>query len=144
MVFQISWDFGIAAEVVDIFQFTFWRFDRFTEQGKRFDGIVEAFLALFQTILHQHFRICAAGTVIEFGRVNRDGVLDFFEQVFVVHDVAEIFVFTVEAVDAADGLEEAVILHGLVDVEIGAGRRVEASQQFIHDHQQFHVVAVLW
>ena len=32
-----------------------------------------------------------------------------------------------ETVGAADGLKEAVVLHGLVDVEVGAGRRVKAG-----------------
>ena len=113
-------------------------------RAKRFDGVIQSLTALLQAVLHQHFRFGAAGAVIQFGGVDRDGALDLGEQVLVVHDVAEVFVFAVQAVDAADGLEETVILHGLVDVEIGTGRRIEAGQQFIHHHQQFHVLRVLW
>jgi hypothetical protein len=34
-------------------------------------------------------------------------------------------------VDPADGLEEAVVAHLLVDVEVGGRRRVEAGQQLV-------------
>ena len=64
--------------------------------------------------------------MVQFGGIDRDGVLDLLEQVLVVHDVAEILVLAVEPVGAADRLKQAVVLHRLVDVEIGAGRRVEA------------------
>ncbi len=84
-----------------------------------------------------------AGGVIQFRRVDRDGVLDLLEQILVVDDVAEILVFAVEPVRAADRLEQTVILHRLVDVEIGAGRRVEAGQQLVHDDQQPHVGRLL-
>ena len=105
--------------------------------------IVEAFLALLQPILKQHFGIGPAGAVVQLGGVNRNGVLHLLEQVFVVHDVAEILVFAVEPVGAADRLKQAVVLHRLVDVEVGAGRRVEAGEQLVHDDQQLHVRRLL-
>ncbi len=99
-----------------VFEFTLWWLDWFNQQVNFFESTVEAFLALFQTVLQQHFGIGAAWTVIQFRRINCDRILNFFEQVFVIHDVTEILVFAVEAVDAADRLEETVILHGLVDI----------------------------
>ena len=47
--------------------------------------------------------------------------LERLEEVLVVDDVAVVFVVAVEPVDAADGLEQAVVLHLLVDVEVGRG-----------------------
>ena len=61
------------------------------------------------------------------------------EQVLVVDDVAVFLVVAVQAVDAADGLEQPVILHLFIDVEIGRRRRVEAGQQFVHDDQELHL-----
>ena len=81
--------------------------------------------------------------MVQLGRVDRDGVLDLLEQVLVIDDVAEILVVAVEPVRAADRLEQAVVLHRLVDVEIGAGRRVEAGEQLVHDDQQLHVGRLL-
>ena len=80
----------------------------------------------------------AAGAVIQVGGVHGHSLLDLLEQVFVVHDIPEVLVLAVEPVGAADGLEEAVVLHALVDVEVGAAWRVEAGQQFIHHHEQLH------
>jgi hypothetical protein len=50
--------------------------------------------------------------------------------------VAEVLVLAVEPVGAADGLEQAMVLHHLVDVEAGARPRVEAGEQLVHHHQQ--------
>ena len=77
--------------------------------------------------------------MIEFGRVDRDGVLHLLEQILVVHDVAEVLILAIQAVDAADGLKEPVVLHGLVYVEISAGGRVEAGEQLVHHDEQPHV-----
>src|SRR5213595_3930982 len=68
----------------------------------------------------------AAVTMIQLGSVNGDGVLDLLEEVFVVDDVTEVLVVTVEPVGAANCLKQAMILHALVDVKVGAGRRVES------------------
>ena len=81
--------------------------------------------------------------MVQLRGVDRDGVLDLLEQVLVVDDVAEVLVVAVQPVGAADRLEQAVVLHRLVDVEVGAGRRVEAGQQLVHHHQQLHVRRLL-
>ncbi len=119
------------------------RLDRLAEQGERFERVVEPLPALLQAILQQHLGIGAAGAVIQLGGVDRDGVLDLLEQVLVVDDVAEVLVLAVQPVGAADRLEQAVVLHRLVDVEIGAGRRVEAGEQLVHHDQQLHVRRLL-
>ncbi len=136
---QVGRDLGIAAEIVDVLQFALGRFDRLAQQGQRFDGGVEPFPAFLEAILQQHLGIGSARAVVQFGSVNRDGVLDLLEQILVVHDVAEVLVLAVQPVGAADGLKQAVVLHGFVDVEIGAGRRVEAGEQLVHHDQQLHV-----
>ena len=96
-------------------------------------------MPFLQTILKQHLGIGAARAVVQLGGIDGDGVLDLLEQVLVVHDVAEILVLAVEPVGPADGLEQAVVLHRLVDVEIGAGRRIETREQLVHHDEQLHV-----
>ena len=60
----------------------------------------------------------------------------------VVDDVAVVLVVAIETVHAADGLEQAVVLHLLVDVEVGRARGVEAGQQLVDDDQQPHLAGV--
>ena len=136
---QVGRDLGVAAEVMDVLQLALGRLDRLAQQGQGLQRIVQALPALLEAILQQHLRVGPAGAVIQLGGVDRDGVLDLLEQVLVVDDVAEVLVLAVQPVGAADGLEQAVVLHGLVDVEVGAGRRVEAGEQLVHHDQQLHV-----
>ena len=77
--------------------------------------------------------------MVDFRGVHRNGVFHLLEQVLVIDDVAKVLVFAIEPVGAADGLEQAVVLHGLVDVQVRARRRIKAGQQLVHHHQQAHV-----
>jgi hypothetical protein len=49
-----------------------------------------------------------------------DRALQGTEKVLVVDDVAVFLVLAVQAVDPADRLEEAVVLHLFVDIEVGS------------------------
>ena len=49
----------------------------------------------------------------------------------------------IDAVHAAHGLEQPMVLHGLVYVEIGTRRGVEARQQLVHDDEQLHLVGTV-
>ena len=66
--------------------------------------------------------------MIQFGGVDLDGALHLGQQVLVIDDVAEVLGFAVEAVDATDRLEETMVLHRFVDVEIGAGRGIKTGE----------------
>jgi len=80
--------------------------------------------------------------VIQLGGIKRDGVLDFLEQVFVIDDVAESFL-AVSTVDTAELPGQAVVLHGLVDVQIsegGASNPLAACQH----HKELHVSGFLY
>ena len=57
----------------------------------------------------------------------------------VVDYVAMALFLAVEPVDAANRLEEIVVFHLLVDVEVGRGRRVKASQQLVDHDKQLHL-----
>ncbi len=140
---QVGWDLGVAAEVVDVLQLALRRLDRLAEQGERLQRLSSRSLPFFSRSCSSTSGSAPARAVIEFGGVDGDGVLDLLEQVLVVDDVAEVLVLAVQPVDAADRLEQAVVLHRLVDVEIGAGRRVEAGEQLVHDDQQLHVGRLL-
>ena len=143
VLLQVVGNFGVAAEIMDVFQLALGRLHRLAQERKGFQRLIEPFPSLLETILQQHFRACAAVAVVEFGRIDRHRALHLLEQVFVVHDVAEGLVLAVEPVRAADGLEQAVVLHRLVDVEVGAARRIEAGEQLVHDNEQPHVRRLL-
>ena len=70
------------------------------------------------------------------GAVDRDGLLHVLEQLLEVHDVAVVLVVAVEPVGAADGLEEVVIVQLVIEIDVGAARRVEAGQELAHHDQQ--------
>ena len=112
---------------------------RLAQQEHGFQRVVQPLPAQRQPVLQHHFRVSAASAVVDFRGVHRDGVLHLLEQVLVIDDVAKVLVFTIEPVGAADGLEQAVVLHGLVDIQVRARRRIKAGQQLVHHHQQAHV-----
>ena len=70
-------------------------------------------------------------------------LVEGLEEVAVVDDVAVGLVVAVEPVDSADGLEQAVVAHLLVDVEVGRARRVEAGQQLVDDDEQAHLAGLV-
>jgi hypothetical protein len=41
--------------------------------------------------------------------------------------MAKVFVVTIEAVGSADGLEQTVVLHRLVDIQVSARRSIETG-----------------
>src|SRR5581483_313928 len=96
------------------------------QKRKLLQSSVEPLFALFEPILQQYLRRRPAGAVIQFGGIDCDGIFDFLEQILVIHDVAENFILAIEAINPAYGLEEPVVLHGFIDIEIRARRRVEA------------------
>ncbi len=97
------------------------------------------FTALGQSAVHQYLGVGSARAPVQLGGVDRDGVLDLLEEVLVIDDVTELLILAVQPVRAADSLEQAMVLHALVDIEISAGRRIEAGEEHVHDDQQLHV-----
>ena len=88
-----------------------------------------------QPVLQQAFDI---GLVITFEcarGVVGNCALKAAEQVFIVDDLAVFLVVAIEPIHPANGLEQAMVLHLFVDVEVGGRRRIEAGQQLI-DHDQ--------
>lgn len=73
------------------------------------------------------------------GTVDGDGFLHVLEQLLEIHDVAVVLVVTVKAVRAADGLEEVVVAQFVIEVDVGAARRVEAGQELAHYDQELEV-----
>ncbi len=138
-VFQVGREFGVAAEVADVGEVVFGRGDGFAEEMQGFEGVVEAIASFFEAILEEDLGVRSTIALVEFGGVDGDRVFDFAEEVFVIDDVAEVFIVAVEAVGAADGLKESVVLHTFVDVEVGASGGIKAGQQLIDNDQQLHV-----
>ena len=118
------------------------RLDRLAEGADPLQGLVEVLAGLLDPIGEQALDVFLLVAVERAARVVGDGRFEGVEEVAVVDDVAVVLVVAVEPVDAADGLEEAVVLHLLVDVEIGGARRVEAGEQLVDDDQQPHLAGV--
>ena len=112
---------------------------RFAQRLDRFARLFQPLAALAQPVFEQTFDVGAVVAVEGFARVVLDRLLQRLEEVLVVDDVAIFLVVAVEPVDPADGLEETVVPHLLVDVEVGGGRRIEAGEQFVDDDEQFHL-----
>ena len=74
----------------------------------------------------------ACGIIVDRG-------FEALEQVLVIDDVAIFLVFAIEPVDAANRLKQAVIMHLLVDVEIGRGRCVKTGQKLIDNDEKLHL-----
>ena len=89
--------------------------------------------------MKEDFGVGAAVRMVEFRGVDGDRVFDFAEKVFVIDDVAKVFVFSIETVGATDGLEKPVVLHTLINVEVGAAWGIKTCEQLIYDDQQLHV-----
>ena len=89
--------------------------------------------------MKEDFGVGAAVRMVEFRGVDGDRIFDFAEKVFVIDDVAKVFVFPIETVGATDGLEKPVVLHTLINVEVGATWGIKTCEQLIYDDQQLHV-----
>src|SRR4029077_8757858 len=56
-----------------------------------------------------------------------------------VDDVAVVLVVAIEAIGAADGLEQVVVAQFVIEIDVGTTRRIEAGKQLTDDNQQLHV-----
>src|SRR5439155_9947892 len=77
------------------------------------------------------------------GVVDSNRFLYFAEQFLEVDDVAVILVVAIEAIGAADGLEQVVVAQFVIEVDVRAARRIEAGQQLADNDQQLHVRRLL-
>ena len=50
-----------------------------------------------------------------------------------------IFIFSIRPVDATDSLEQIMITHGFINIQVCCAWSVKTSQQFIHHNQQLHL-----
>ena len=115
------------------------RLDGFAQRLDRFTGLLQPLPPTLEAVLQQAFHVFAVIALERLARVFLDRSLQRPEQILVVDDVAVLLVLSVQSVDAADRLEETVILHLLVDVEIRCGRGIETGQQLVHDDQELHL-----
>ena len=128
----------IVAEPVEILVDRLRRFHRLGERTALFECLFEIALPGLDVVRQEPGDILLVVAGERPVRVILDRALDVLEEMLVVDDVPEILVLAVEPVHAADRLEERVVDHLLVDVEIGAGRRVKTRQQLVNDDQQLH------
>ena len=88
---------------------------------------------LAEAVLQEPGDVLPVVAVERAGRVVVDRALQTPEEVLVVDDVAVLLVVTVQPVHPADRLEEPVITHLLVDVEVRCRGCIKAGQQFVDD-----------
>ena len=100
---------------------------------------MQSLAGLAQPVFEQPGHVFLVVTVERAGGVLLDRALQALEQVLVVDDGAVFLVVAVQPVHAADGLEQAVVAHLLVDVEAGGRGRVEAGQELVHHDEQLHL-----
>ncbi|MNJ32551.1 hypothetical protein D3C77_272180 [compost metagenome] len=122
----------LAAEKANVGRCVLGLFNRLAQGFDCLAGIFEIFLCLAQAVSQDtgHVRLVVA--VQGAAGVVANGAFQQLEQVLVVDDVTVLLILTVQAVDPADGLEQAVVAHLFVDVEVSGRRRVEAGQQLVH------------
>ena len=118
---------------------------RLAQVAQRLAGLVELLLALLQPVLEVDVVVAAAALVdVQLvGAVHRDRLLHVAEQLLEVDDVAVVLVVAIEPVGAADGLEQVVVAQLVVEVDVGAARRIEAGQQLADHDQQLQVRRLL-
>ena len=124
----------------ELLHLTRWR-HRLAQVAERLAGGIELFPAFLEPVLQLDV-VRAAVALINVqlvGAIDRDGLLHVLEQLLEVHDVAVVLVVAVEPVGAADGLEEVVVVQLVIEVDVGAARRVEAGEELAHHDQQLEV-----
>ena len=113
---------------------TFAQFVQFVED------LFKPLLCFSLAILQQTFHILIGITLKGTGGILLHGSGQITEQLLVIHDIAKILIFAIQAIDTADCLEQAMIVHGLVNIQICAGRCIEAGQQLVYHDQQLHII----
>ena len=98
---------------------------------------------MLQAILQQTFQILRVKPVKSICRIVLNSLFKTFEQVLVVNDVSVIFVITVKTIHSTNRLEQSVVAHLLIDIEVRGGRRVKTGEQLIHHNEQLHLARLL-
>ena len=132
-----------GAEVVEDLLGLPWGLDAVEEGSGLVEEAVEVGTGVVKPLVEEARDVVGVEVVEGTSRVVLDGAGEGVEEVPVIDDVAVVLVVAVEPVDAADGLEQAVVLHRLVDVEVGRRRGVEASEELVHDDEQLHLAGGL-
>src|SRR5450755_899136 len=140
-LFGVAWLGG--AEVLLVLHRAPRRTDRLADGADGLQRLVEVFARLREPVLQQSLDVLRLVAIQSVAGVVGDGVSQRVEQVAVIDDIAVALIVTVQAVHAADGLEQPVVAHGLVDVQVGGGRGVKAGQQFVDYDQQAHLPGML-
>src|SRR5699024_81435 len=75
--------------------------------------------------------------------VISDGLVKRLEEVAVVDDVAVDLVVAIKSVDPADRLEQAMVAHLLVDVQVRRTWGIKARQKLVDDDEQPHLTGFI-
>ena len=120
-----------------------WARHRLAQRLERLACVLQVFARLVQAVFQQALHIVYVIAIQRAAGVVAHGTFQAFEQVLVVDDVAVFLVVTVQPIHPANGLEQAVVAHLLVYVQIGGRGRIKAGEQLVHHDQQLHLAGLV-
>ena len=124
---------------MNVVRLIFRRLHVFTKRLDFFKNLVEIFLGFSRTVLNQAINI-AVIVAFECTRcVFVHTVGHIVEKFLVVDNDTEGLRLVIQTVHAANRLEQAMVLHLFVDIQICAMRSIKTSQQLIDYNEQLHV-----
>ena len=111
----------------------------FTQTFNLIACIVQSFFSFFKAILQQSRDIFGFKVGKSLAGVVRDRLSQRSEQIFVINDVAKFFIIPIKPIDATDRLEQAVILHLLINVKISSRWCIKTGEKFVYHDEKFHL-----
>src|SRR6266481_4704118 len=101
-----------------------WRFNWLTERPNGLLCLFQFLPSLLQAVLQKPGYIFLIVAIERAGCVLVHCSFEAFEEIFVINDVSVVFVIAVQPIHATDSLEQTVVAHLLIYIEIGRWRRV--------------------
>ena len=96
------------------------------------------------TILNKAFYVFRIIALEGTGSIILHSRLELAKQLLIINNIAKVFAVTIQPVDAANRLKQAVILHPLVDVKVGTRRRIKSGEQLVHDDKELHIRGLIY
>ena len=91
------------------------------------------------TVFHQSFYVFGIITFKGTGCIILHRRLKLAEKLFIIDDISKVLGIIVQTVYSTDRLEQTVILHILINIQICARWSIESRKQLIYNNKQFHI-----
>ncbi len=133
-----------SAEIPDIINGFFGHPDRFAKGTYALQCIIQQFFCFLKPVGEQSGNIFFVITLKCTWSVIVYRWFKTLEQVFVIDDVTVILIITIESVHPAYCLKETVVLHFLINVQVGCRRSIESGKQFINHNKKFQLTRFVY